>query len=80
MYKRQGSVSSQLSVLLAGEKAGSKLAKAESLGVEIWSEKQLEEVIGQSTLSSKEPLSKEPEQSTKAEKNEVKQPSLLDFK
>jgi len=75
-----GSVSSQLSVLLAGEKAGSKLAKAESLGVEVWSEQQLEQTIGQSIPPSRETLSKEPEQSTKAEKNEVKQPSLLDFK
>jgi len=33
-----GSVSGKLSVLLAGENAGSKRAKAESLGVEIWNE------------------------------------------
>ena len=43
-----GSVSSQLTVLLAGEKAGSKLAKAESLDVQIWSEHQLEAAIEQS--------------------------------
>lgn len=36
-----GSVSSQLNVLVAGEKAGSKLAKAQQLGVTIWNEKEL---------------------------------------
>lgn len=36
-----GSVSSNLDVLVAGEKAGSKLAKAESLEVEVWSEENL---------------------------------------
>ena len=43
-----GSVSSQLTVLLAGEKAGSKLAKAETLGVQVWSEQHLEAAIEQS--------------------------------
>ena len=36
-----GSVSSQLDVLVAGEKAGSKRAKAEQLGVTIWNEQDL---------------------------------------
>ena len=36
-----GSVSGNLDVLVAGEKAGSKLAKAESLNVEVWSEEKL---------------------------------------
>ena len=36
-----GSVSAKLSVLVAGEKAGSKLTKATNLGVDVWSEDNL---------------------------------------
>jgi DNA ligase (NAD+) len=36
-----GSVSAKLNVLVAGEKAGSKLAKATNLGVDVWSEDDL---------------------------------------
>lgn len=39
--KVSGSVSKNTSFLIAGEKAGSKLTKAESLGVEVWDEETL---------------------------------------
>lgn len=39
--KVSGSVSKNTDLVIAGEKAGSKLAKAESLGVEVWDEKRL---------------------------------------
>ena len=40
-----GSVSSNLDVLIAGESAGSKLTKAQDLGIEVWSEKELLEIF-----------------------------------
>ena len=42
-----GSVSGNLDVLVAGEKAGSKLAKAQSLEVDVWSEEQLFDKIAE---------------------------------
>jgi len=39
--KVTGSVSARTSLLLAGEKPGSKLAKARALGVEVWDETRL---------------------------------------
>lgn len=42
-----GSVSSKTTALIAGEKAGSKLTKAESLGVEVLDEAALETLLGQ---------------------------------
>ncbi len=44
--KVTGSVSKKTDYLLAGEKAGSKLTKAESLGVKIISEDELREMVG----------------------------------
>ena len=73
-----GSVSSQLSVLVAGEKAGSKLTKAESLGVKIWSEQQLEAALtSQSEPSTEASTVSPPIADSKPSKNN--QPSLFDF-
>ena len=41
----KGSVSKATDLLIAGEKAGSKLAKAESLGVQVWDEEQLDAAL-----------------------------------
>lgn len=64
-----GSVSAKLNVLVAGEKAGSKKAKAEQLDVRVWAEDDLMTHLGreESTL--------QPDEDGQVKK----QPSLLDF-
>ncbi len=46
-----GSVSSNLSALIAGENAGSKLTKANSLGIKVWSEEDLLKMCNQNNAT-----------------------------
>lgn len=73
-----GSVSSQLSVLIAGEKSGSKLTKAQSLGVTVWTEKDLS-----NTLQKAHGTDVQPQQNSDSKQNppatSPQQPSLFDF-
>jgi DNA ligase (NAD+) len=47
-----GSVSSNLDILIAGENAGSKLSKAQSLNVKVWSESELLGALNQTSKDS----------------------------
>ena len=68
-----GSISNKLDVLIAGENAGTKLTKAENLGITIWDEILLNQALNDSMPSS--------ESNGSAKNPEIKQAqkSLLDF-
>ena len=68
-----GSISAKLDVLIAGENAGSKLSKAESLGVTIWDE----DALSQALVNQKQ--SDELENSPQLTETSLSQKSLLDF-
>ena len=79
-----GSVSAKLDVLVAGEKAGSKRAKAENLGVAIWSEDELFQAIeGQTTSPSEAVVESEEEEQSQEEatpsNGKAPQKSLFEF-
>jgi DNA ligase (NAD+) len=68
-----GSISAKLDVLIAGENAGTKLTKAESLGLTVWDEASLNQALNDSAQlreSDEAPQTSSPKQPQK---------SLLDF-
>ena len=68
-----GTISTKLDVLIAGESAGSKLSKAEKLGITIWNEDELNHALA--NQDSVELLS----ESTPVSQEIDSQKSLLDF-
>ena len=68
-----GSISAKLDVLIAGENAGTKLTKAESLGLTVWDEDSLNQALKDSTQS------RESDDTPQTSSPKQPQRSLLDF-
>ena len=68
-----GSISAKLDVLIAGENAGTKLTKAENLGITVWDEASLNQALNDSTQS------RESDDTLQDSPAKQSQRSLLDF-